>query len=220
MPTRISTSWMTKTSRFGPLALAAALAVASLPGTPAAAEEDPAAAATSSVSEIMDRVLAIGREAGLSPAEKRARIEEIAVEKFAWTTMSRLVLARNWRKLSEPQQAEFVEEFRKHLSLTYGRRLEQIGDERVDIGQARVASNGDVTVRTTIIGGTADGVVIDYRLRSIEGDWKAIDVIIEGVSLVSNFRSQTRDIVSSSGTDGLIAKLREKNARAAAPPAD
>ena len=208
-------SWTTTRSSAGPLALAVLSALV-LAGA-ARAQDDAAAAATAAVSDVMNQVIALGRDKSISPAEKRSRIEAIAMDGFDWPTMSRLVLARNWKKLSDTQKPEFIEQFKKHLSLTYGKRLEQIGDEKVDIGASRVSKNGDVTVKTKIVGGAADGVLIDYRLRENEGEWRVIDVIIEGVSLVANFRSQSREIVSRSGIDQLIAQLREKNEKASAP---
>ncbi len=180
-------------------------------GTEAWGEGTAAADATAEVSEVMKQVLEISGDQDLDAATRRSRIEQLAMERFAWTTMSRLVLARNWRKLSDPQQKEFVDAFRQHLAVVYGRRLEKMGDETIEVSPGRVASNGDVTVRTTIHGGQADGVVIAYRLRDTDGEWKVIDVIIEGVSLVSNFRSQMNQIANNSGADSVIEKLREKN---------
>ena len=68
-------------------------------------------------------------------------------------------------------------------------------------------------------GGQFDGASVDYRVRSRDGAWRVIDVDIEGVSLVSNFRSQFRDIVASEGAEGLINQLKNRNAEAAAAPA-
>ena len=64
---------------------------------------------------------------------------------------------------------------------------------------------------TIIRGGQFEGSSVDYRMRNREDTWRVIDVIIEGVSLVSNFRSQFKDIVSKKGADGLIAQLRSRN---------
>jgi phospholipid transport system substrate-binding protein len=169
------------------------------------------------VQETVDQAISILREETASREEKMNRIEELAGQRFGFHWMSRLVLARNWKKLSEPQRADFLVEFKKHLSLTYGRRLMEFSEEKIEIADARTESNNDVTVKTRIIGGAAgaDGVTLDYRLRSREGPWLVIDVIIEGVSLVSNFRSQVQEIVSEKGPDQLIEILREKNAKEA-----
>ena len=75
----------------------------------------------------------------------------------------------------------------------------------------RQAGHGDVVVQTKILrGGHSEDVVVDYRLRQRDGQWKIIDVVVEGVSLVSNFRSQFQDIVSNGGPDRLLTLLKEK----------
>ncbi len=126
------------------------------------------------------------------------------------------MLARNWRKLSPEQREAFVAEFKRHLSLTYGRSLRDYRDQKVEIGEAREERNGDVTVRTEIIGASAQPVQVAYRLRERDDRWFVIDVVIEGVSLIQNFRTQTQEIISRDGADHLIEVLREKNAARAA----
>jgi phospholipid transport system substrate-binding protein len=130
---------------------------------------------------------------------------------FDFDTISRLVLARNWPKLSAKQQADFVVEFKRHLSGTYWKTLEDYRDRDVAVDGARAEKNGDVTVRSTIEGDRSGPVRIDYRMRPSAGSFVVIDVIIEGVSLVQNFRAQTQEILAKDGIDSLIARLRERN---------
>jgi phospholipid transport system substrate-binding protein len=146
------------------------------------------------------------------PAEKRVgEIEKIAYELFDFTTMSKLVLARNWRKLTNEQRATFVQEFKRHLSHTYGTRLDRYDQERVDVYGAQVEQKDDVSVKTRIVGGQFDGAEISYRLRKQADRWRIIDVVIEGVSLVSNYRSQFQEVLNTGTIDDLLAKLRDKN---------
>jgi phospholipid transport system substrate-binding protein len=146
------------------------------------------------------------------PTEKRvAQIEEIAYKIFDFTTMSKLVLARNWRKLSDEKKAEFVREFREHLSRTYGTRLDRFDQERVDVTGAKVEPRDDVSITTMIVGGQFDGAIISYRMRNRKDRWRIIDVVIEGVSLVSNYRSQFAQVLNNGSIDDLLAKLRDKN---------
>ena len=147
------------------------------------------------------------------PAEKRvSEIEAIAYELFDFTTMSKLVLARNWRNLSTQQRTDFVREFKRHLSGTYWKTLEDYRDQKVEVNGTRQEKNGDVTVRSTIEGERSEPIRLDYRMRSSSSKWMVIDVIIEGVSLVQNFRNQTQEIIGDVGIDGLIDRLRQKNA--------
>jgi phospholipid transport system substrate-binding protein len=164
------------------------------------------------VTQTIDEVLVVLRDPSASPEQRRVRVEAIAFERFDFDSMSRLVLARNWKKLSEEQRVAFTAEFKRHLSALYGRRLERYSEERAEVGDARPEANGDVTVKSRVVGGAAgDGVEIDYRLRPHGERWLVIDVIIENVSLLSNFRSQVQEIMSSEGPDRLIERLREKN---------
>jgi len=164
------------------------------------------------VSTTLDQVLAVLRNKTLPAPERRRRVEDIAYVHFDFDTISRLVLARNWPKLSAKQKSEFVVEFKRHLSGTYWKTLEDYRDQKVEVNGTRQEKNGDVTVRSTIEGERSEPIRLDYRMRSRSKDWVVIDVIIEGVSLVQNFRSQTQEIIGEVGIDGLIDRLRQKNA--------
>ncbi len=169
------------------------------------------AAAKAGLSQAIDEVLLVLRNSNSDTNGKLDRLQEITDRRFNFPRMSKLVLGRNRRKLSDEQQVEFEREFRRHLTVTYGQRIESFAGEEIEIGAARLERNGEVTVKTKLVGGSADGILIDYRLREREGSWQIIDVIIEGVSLVQNFRAQIQEIVSSKGADQLIVVLREKN---------
>ena len=168
------------------------------------------------VESTVAQVLEILRIPELTLDQRRARIEEVVYVRFDFETMSRLVLARNWRRFDPAQREEFIREFKRHLSRSYGTRLARYEQENVDVTGERKETRGDVTVLTVIHGGQFDGAAIDYRLRDREDVWRVIDVIIEGISLVSNFRSQFKDVVSRDGPSGLIEQLASRNDEAAA----
>ena len=183
--------------------------IAGLAAGPAAAADD----ASVVIEAMMNEVLTVLRDDALTLATKQGRVEQIANERFDFDRISRLVLGRNWRKFSAEQREQFLSEFKRHLSLTYGRRLNRFTEEEVVLSGTQEHPKGDVTVKTRIVGGPADGATIDYRMRRRDGAWYAIDIIIEGVSMIANFRSQIQEIVSAKGADALIETLREKNAR-------
>jgi len=180
---------------------------ATAPHTASAAGES----ARGVVEQTVAEVLAALQETGVSAEQRRTKIEEIVYARFDFATMSKLVLARNWKKLDDAQRVAFIDEFKSHLSRSYGTRIERYEQEEVEVLREREEKRGDVTVMTVIRGGQFDDAEVNYRMRDRDGTWRVIDVIIEGVSLVSNFRSQFKDIISKEGADGLIAKLREKN---------
>ena len=157
-------------------------------------------------------VLAVLADKSSSADEKRRKIQDIVYVEVDFETLSRLVLAQNWKRLSPEQQKEFVEQFRQHLALTYGRNVDNYHNEKVSIVGDREEKGGDWTVQSKILRGGADDISLDYRLRQKDGQWRIIDFIIEGVSLVSNFRSQFQEIIANGGPEHLLELLRQKNA--------
>jgi phospholipid transport system substrate-binding protein len=193
------------------IAGAAALVAVALTTPPASAADDPRAVVT----RVTNSAIEVLRDDGMSSPAKRERLERIVLADTDFDTLARLVLAQNWRKFSIDEQAAFIEQFRRHLSMTYGRDIENYRNETVAIQGEREEPRGDVTVRTKILrGGGAQDIAVDYRLRKRpDGQWKIIDFVIEGVSLVSNFRSQFTDMLMSGSPAGLIRTLEERNAR-------
>jgi phospholipid transport system substrate-binding protein len=192
------------------------LGLGSIPVTPAQADAwAPASVADLGPLEVVEttvgQVLAILADPALDSETRRKRIEQIAFDVFDFTTMSKLTLARNWKKLDDEQKRTFVREFKAHLSRSYGSRLDRYRQENVEIFGTREEPRGDVTVFTKIVGGQFDGIEMNYRLRNRKDRWRAIDVVIEGVSLIANFRSQFAEIMSKGGPEKLIADLRTKN---------
>ena len=199
--------------RFARTATAILVAVAcglAAPGVRAATESEAGARAV--VAETVDEVLAVLRDKSV-PTEDRIRsIEQIVYGRFDLEVMSRLVLARNWKRFSEEQKAEYVEEFKHYLTNTYGNRIERYDQQEVEIIGEREEPRGDVVVKTKIIGGEFEGALVDYRLRKQGSKWLVIDVVIEGISMVSNYRDQFKSIISRGGPELLLDKLKEKNA--------
>jgi phospholipid transport system substrate-binding protein len=212
-----STMWicpMTRSRAAGAPGRALGLLAAGLLGF--AFPQPPEAAAESAprgvVQLTIDAVLVVLNEKALSTEQKRTRIEEIAYKRFDFPTLSRLVLAHNWQRFSKAQQAAFMEEFRHYLAANYGSRIERYDQQKVEIVGERQEPRGDVTIQSVVRGGEFEGAAIDYRMREHDGQWMVIDVIIEGISLVSNFRDQFKEVLARGGPEELLQKLREKNA--------
>jgi phospholipid transport system substrate-binding protein len=190
-----------------------------LPSALAAAISPTQSAARTTVEKTVESVISVLRDGSLSHGQKLRSLEVIVYGRFDLHWMSKLVLARNWKRFSAAQQTAYVSEFKQYLSNTYGDRLSRYDGFDVEIVGSRDEPRGDVTVRTTVVGGEFEGALLDYRLRLEGADWKVIDVIIEGISLVSNFRDQFKSVVSSGGPELLLKKLKEKNATGTpAPP--
>lgn len=184
-------------------ALLGALALAQAAVAPAEQE------ARQFVQQTIDDVMGVLHDQALSLEQKKDKVESIAYERFDFELICRFVLARNWNTMSEQQQRDFVDAFKKHLSATYRDTLDSYRDEKITVEGSQAEARGDVTVRTVVRESSGD-TKVDYRLRKTDAGWRGIDVIIEGVSLVQNFRTQCQEIISAEGADALIQKLRDK----------
>lgn len=178
--------------------------------TSAAEDPDLAVEPQKVIEDAAERIIAVLNQKD-QPAEQRVQdIEKIAYEIFDFTTMSKLVLARNWRKLSKEQKGEFVREFKRSLARTYGTRLDRYDQEQVEFVGSQIEPRGDVSIKTRMVGGQYGGAELSYRLRKRQDRWRIIDVVIEGISLVSNYRSQFSEILNRGSIDDLLEKLRDK----------
>ncbi len=163
--------------------------------------------------ETIDQVLAVLNDSERNHEQRLAAIEEIAYARFDMRTMSRLVLGRDWKRFSDEQKDEYLTAFKLYLANNYGDRINRYDQQSVEIIGVRDEPRGDKTVQTKIVGGEFDDARVDYRMRNKSGSWLVIDVVIEGISTVSNFRDQFREVLSRGGPAHLLEKLHEKNAR-------
>lgn len=139
-------------------------------------------------------------------------IENQVLPHFDFERMASWVLGPNWRTISAIQQQRFVEEFRNLLVRTYGVALLEYTDYAVNYLPTRGnPEQGEATVRTQVrrTGGQAHN--IDYTLGLKDGQWKVYDVVIDGASLVTTYRSSFATEVRNGGIDGLIAQLASRN---------
>lgn len=138
--------------------------------------------------------------------------EEKILPHFDFERMSRMVLGKHWSRASKEQQQQFVNEFRSLLIRTYASALTKYRNQTIEYKPMRAQpSDTDVTVRTQIVQPGSQPLPIDYSLIKKEDGWKVYDVVIEGVSLVTNYRGQFSTEVRQSGMDGLIQRLADKN---------
>jgi phospholipid transport system substrate-binding protein len=164
------------------------------------------------VHKLTDAVVAVLRRKDLPADVRVTMLRDIIYDYADFATISRLVMARNWRALDTAQQEHFVEEFKKYLSVSYGKNVDSYNNEKAQIVGDRDEGRGDWTVQTKNVRPQGGGdVLVEYRLRQKNGEWKVIDVLIERVSLVSNYRSQFQVVFANGGIDHLFEILREKN---------
>lgn len=199
------------------LILAFVLAVASFaPVTAhvAAAAETP----EKFVERTSNDVLGILRDSTQSHDQKISRLEKMLDERSDFQTISKLVLAVHYRTFSDAQKKEFVDLLHRYLTTTYGHQIDNYANETVTVTGGRPEARDDYTVQTKIHRSRGQDLLVEYRLRKAGEGWRMIDVVGEGVSLVSNLRSQFGEILGAGGPEKLLAVLREKNA--SGKPAD
>jgi phospholipid transport system substrate-binding protein len=145
------------------------------------------------------------------PEEERIAILGKEIETvFDFTELSRRTLGRDWKKMSAAQQKEFVELFRQLLQGVYADRLLAYSDQKIIFDKESMLKKGRAEVQSYLQ--TSDGTKIPlfYRLTDKSGSWKVYDVIIEGVSMVKNYRTQFRQILAKESPDKLLEILRDK----------
>jgi phospholipid transport system substrate-binding protein len=139
--------------------------------------------------------------------------EKKVVAHFDFRQMTQLALGRSWSQATPAQQDALERAFRTLLVRTYTAALSQSsGETRVEVKPAVLkAGDAETVVRTLAYEPGRKPVQIDYRMRNASGGWKVYDVVVENLSLVTNYRSSFQSEVARSGIDGLIRTIEAKN---------
>ncbi|MGB5717061.1 MAG: ABC transporter substrate-binding protein [Gammaproteobacteria bacterium] len=164
----------------------------------------------------VDAVLVILDNEQLNYEDKRSQIGVIVQERFDFRAMSQRTLATNWSKTTDEEKEKFIDLFSQLIENSYVGKIDSYTNERVDYPGEKVSGRKAV-VETLIITSSAD-IPVDYRLYQKGDQWLVYDVIIEGISLISNYRSTYQEIMKKEGFDGLLAKMREKIDELASTP--
>ena len=179
-----------------------------------AATASPALAgpATETLSASVDRIIALlaspsYKDANSRPAMRTKLLADINAI-FDMTELSRRALGAEWNKFNPTQQQRFVTAFARLLQNTYLDKIESYTDEKVQYLTEQPMGPGRAEIATKVVGKGKE-IPISYRLVDKAG-WKVYDVVIEGVSLVQNYRSQFGQILMHETPDALIAKIAEK----------
>jgi len=154
-------------------------------------------------------------------AGNEARIRDVLETKllpnFDFARMTALAMGKNWRSATPEQQQRVTDEFRALLVRTYSSALNNYRNETIDYKPLRMnAGDTEVTVRTLVVRPSGAPVQIDYSMEKKADGWKCYDVIVGGVSLVTNYRDEFNDQVKNGGVDGLIKTLADRNRGVAA----
>jgi len=180
-----------------------------------------AGVATDQLKGAIDRVVKTIEDPALKGDDKvldrRRAVRKVADDIFDFGEIARRSLARHWQPLTDHQRAEFVRLFSDLLERSYISKIELYGGEKILYTNERVEGDG-ATVATKIITKNGTEVPIDYRLLRRGERWLVYDVNIEGVSLVSNYRTQFNKIIQTASYADLVHKMKTKQEELAAGP--
>ena len=162
---------------------------------------------------VLQKLLQEKAELTEHPERLYGMVNQLIVPHFDFSSMSKWVLGKNWRQASPEQRQQFVEQFKNLLVRTYAKTLLEYSDEKITYLPLESNANSNlVVVKTEIKQPSGAGTLpIHYRMHISGGEWKVVDVAVDGVSLVSTYRGSFGSEIRKNGLDALIAKLAERN---------
>jgi phospholipid transport system substrate-binding protein len=187
--------------RFATLLLFGLLFTSSLPAAATATPSD-------RVKQTVDSVLSVMKNPDLDAAQRRDQVRDIVRQRFDYDSMSQVILAAKWRTATASQREQFIILFRELLEQTYFSAMDSYNDQQVRMGRER--QKGKLAEVQTFITSASKEVPVSYKLRLRNDDWYAYDVTVDGVSLVSNYRTSFRNLAKEKGMDGLLSELAQK----------
>ena len=168
------------------------------------------------VKSTADEVLSIIKQDKDIQAGNTKKVVELVEAKvlphFDFTRMTRLAMGRNWNKASDAQKEALIKEFRTLLVRTYSVSLSQYRNQTLEYKPTKVgAEDKEALVKTLVVQPGGQPIPIDYRMAKGADGWKVFDILVDGVSLVTNYRSEFNTQIEQVGVDGLIKSIADKN---------
>jgi phospholipid transport system substrate-binding protein len=176
------------------------------------------------VKRVSDELLQLVRTDKDLAAGNQRKVVEVAEQKvlphFDFERMTRLAVGKNWQQANEAQKQALVKEFRTMLVRTYSSSLSAYRNQTIQVKPLQMgAQDKDTTVRTAVIQQGGPPIPIDYSMEKTDSGWKVYDVVIDGASLVTTYRSSFNDQIQKGGIDGLVKTLQERNQSQPSAPA-
>ncbi|MBT1072285.1 MlaC/ttg2D family ABC transporter substrate-binding protein [Pelotalea chapellei] len=173
---------------------------------------------TADVKKTVDQVVGIVADKEMKKNEQKRRqaLKKSISQIFNYGEMAKRSLGKHWNQRNETEKKQFADLFATLLENSYAAKIESYNNEK--IVYIKESIDGDhAEVKSKVITAKRDEFTLDYRLINENGKWMVYDVVIEGVSLVSNYRSQFNRIITANGYGELLKKLRTKNDELKAP---
>jgi phospholipid transport system substrate-binding protein len=175
-----------------------------------AASDEVITGATNFIESVSSRGLDFLSDPHLSHVDRKAEFSTLLRDSFDLDTIARFALGRYWRQASPQQRDEYIDLFKFMVVDTYAQRFEEYQGQQIAVGNARPIGDKDALVNSRILGGGGPEVSVDWRVRYKDGQYRIIDVLVEGVSMSVTQRSEFSSIIQRGGgnVEALLAKLR------------
>jgi phospholipid transport system substrate-binding protein len=177
------------------------------------------------VRETVDAVLAVLQDKSMQGPEntgkRREKMRQAVFQRFGFEEMAQRALSQHWQKRTPAEKKEFTTLFGELLERSYINKIESYTGEQKVLYTKETIDKDYASVRTEIVIKRDANVEVEYRLLRRDGNWQVYDVVIEGVSLVNNYRTQFHNIVSQESYEALVKKLKvklEQERAAVSPP--
>lgn len=179
-----------------------------------AVTREPGEVVEGTVGGVLDRLGQERDQLEAHPERIYELIQELVIPHFDFSSMSKWVLGKsNWSNATPEQRDVFVEQFKTLLVRTYAKALLEFSEEKIVVNEVIKKGNSNlVTVKTEVKQpGGATSIPINYRMHISDGEWKVVDVTVDGISLVRSYRGSFASQIKENGLEALIATLTEKN---------
>ncbi|MSO54715.1 MAG: ABC transporter substrate-binding protein [Rhodospirillales bacterium] len=189
------------------------LVVAWIPAAATAADAPTATAPSKFIEGMADKAIAALTEKGIPRPDRITRFRALLNDHFDVKTIGRWVLGRYWQTATPAEREEYLALFEDLLVATYVDRFTEYSGETINVVKSEDVGNGEAVVSSRIARTAGDPPIrVDWRLRQREGQFRIVDVVVEGISMGMAQRSEFASVVSQNGgtLEGLLSKLREK----------
>ena len=167
----------------------------------------------STADAVLARVTSEREAIDADPGRIYSLVDDVVIPHFDFVSMSKWVLGKkNWHGASKSQQEPFIGEFRILLVRTYAKALLEYANQEIEYFPEESNPNSNlVVVKTKIRQAGRSAVPIDYRMHISGGEWKVVDIVVDGVSLILTYRGSFASEIRKNGLDALISKLSKRN---------
>ena len=185
------------------------LAAFSWGGAAALSQTSSLDASSEFVRQLGERTIEVLSDESYTDEDRMARYRELLRDGFAVNTIGRFALGRHWRAATPELREEYLALFQDFVLDIYSKRLDRFSGENFVILKSQALDQTDTLVSTEISGGDGPSIRVDYRVRSQQGKFQIVDVLVEGISLIVTQRSEFASVIRRDGLEGLLDKLRQ-----------